>query len=955
MKYVYLFSEGNAKMRELLGGKGANLAEMTNIGLPVPQGFTITTEACTRYYEDGRVIADDIMAEIMEYVAKMEEMNGKKFGDKVNPLLVSVRSGARASMPGMMDTILNLGLNDEVVEAMIAGNPDPKFERFVYDSYRRFIQMFSDVVMEVGKKYFEQLIDAMKERKGVTYDVELSAADLKELAEQFKAEYKKQIGQDFPADPKVQLYEAIRAVFRSWDNPRANVYRRDNDIPYSWGTAVNVMPMVFGNLNDNSGTGVAFTRDPATGEKKLMGEFLTNAQGEDVVAGVRTPMPIAQMAEKFPEAYDQFVKVCKTLEDHYRDMQDMEFTVENGKLYMLQTRNGKRTAQAALKIACDLVDEGMIDEKTAVSMIEPRNLDTLLHPQFDAAALKAATPIGKGLGASPGAACGKVVFTADDAVAWKEKGEKVILVRLETSPEDITGMKAAEGILTVRGGMTSHAAVVARGMGECCVSGCGDIRMDEENKRFTLGDKTFHEGDLISIDGATGNIYDGVIPTVDASISGYFGRIMAWADKYRRLAVRTNADTPRDAKKARELGAQGIGLCRTEHMFFDPARIAAFREMICADTLEEREAALAKIQPMQQSDFEALYEAMEGDPVTIRFLDPPLHEFVPNTEEEIELLARTVGKTVEQVKDIIAGLHEFNPMMGHRGCRLAVTYPEIAAMQTRAVIRAAIAVQQRHPEWTVVPEIMIPLVGEVKELKYVKDVVTKTADEEIAAAGAAMKYKVGTMIEIPRAALTADQIAKEAEFFSFGTNDLTQMTFGFSRDDAGKFLGSYYDKKIYENDPFAKLDQTGVGKLVEMAAKLGRATRPDIHLGICGEHGGEPTSVAFCHKVGLDYVSCSPFRVPIARLAAAQAAIAEEKEAEAAAKEKAEEAARAVKAQVDEKVDAAKAALKEAAEQLTYLAAGATGELKEVVSAGFKSLLAGWEEAKKTYGETRSK
>ena len=945
MKYVYLFSEGNANMRELLGGKGANLAEMTNIGLPVPQGFTITTEACTRYYEDGQRIADDIMAEIMEYVSKMEEMNGKKFGDRTNPLLVSVRSGARASMPGMMDTILNLGLNDEVVAAMIAGNPDPKFERFVYDSYRRFIQMFSDVVMEVGKKYFEQLIDAMKEKKGVTYDVELTAADLKELANEFKAEYKKQIGEDFPADPKVQLYEAIRAVFRSWDNPRANVYRRDNDIPYSWGTAVNVMPMVFGNLNDNSGTGVAFTRDPATGEKKLMGEFLTNAQGEDVVAGVRTPMPIARMAELFPEAYAQFVEVCRTLEDHYRDMQDMEFTVENGKLFMLQTRNGKRTAQAALKIACDLVDEGMIDEKTAVGMIEPRNLDTLLHPQFDTAALKAATPIGRGLGASPGAACGKVVFTAEDAVAWKERGENVILVRLETSPEDITGMKAAQGILTVRGGMTSHAAVVARGMGECCVSGCGDIRMDEENKRFTLGGKTFTEGDIISIDGSTGCVYDGVIPTVDASISGYFGRIMGWADKYRRLVVRTNADTPRDAKKARELGAEGIGLCRTEHMFFDPERIAAFREMICADTLEERETALAKIQPMQQADFEALYEAMEGDPVTIRFLDPPLHEFVPTTEEEIELLAKTVNKTVAQIRDIIASLHEFNPMMGHRGCRLAVTYPEIAAMQTRAVIRAAIRVQEKHPDWNVVPEIMIPLVGEARELKYVKDVVTKTADEEIAEAGVNLKYKVGTMIEIPRAALTADQIAKEAEFFSFGTNDLTQMTFGFSRDDAGKFLGAYYDKKIYENDPFAKLDQTGVGKLVEMAAKLGRETRPDLHLGICGEHGGEPSSVAFCHRVGLDYVSCSPFRVPIARLAAAQAAIAEEKE----------NARQAEKDRLEQKVEAAKAALKEAADQLSSAAADATGELKDVVSAGFRSLLAGWEEAKRTYGETRTK
>ena len=872
-KYVYLFSEGNASMRELLGGKGANLAEMTNIGLPVPQGFTISTEACTKYYEDGRKINDEIMAEIMENIAKMEEINGKKFGDLKNPMLVSVRSGARASMPGMMDTILNLGLNDEVVNAMIQGNPDPKFERFVYDSYRRFIQMFSDVVMEVGKKYFEQLIDEMKTKKGVKLDVELTAADLKELAEQFKAEYKKQIGEDFPSDPKTQLYEAIKAVFRSWDNPRANVYRRDNDIPYSWGTAVNVMPMVFGNLNDNSGTGVAFTRDPATGEKKLMGEFLTNAQGEDVVAGVRTPMPIAQMEEKFPEAFHQFVQVCSTLENHYHDMQDMEFTVENGKLFMLQTRNGKRTAQAALKIACDLVDEGMIDEKQAVLMIDPRNLDTLLHPQFDAEALAKANPMGKGLGASPGAACGKIVFNADDAIEWKKRGEKVVLVRLETSPEDITGMKAAQGILTVRGGMTSHAAVVARGMGTCCVSGCGDIAMDEANKKFTLGGKTFHEGDFISIDGSTGKIYDGIIPTVDATISGYFGRIMGWADKYRRLRVRTNADTPRDAKKARELGAEGIGLCRTEHMFFEADRIAAFREMICSDTVEERKAALAKILPYQQGDFEQLYEALEGMPVTIRFLDPPLHEFVPNTESEIALLAKTQGKTVEQIKNIIASLHEFNPMMGHRGCRLAVTFPEIAEMQTRAVIRAAINVQKRHADWTVKPEIMIPLVGEVKELKYVKDVVVATADEELKAAGVEMPYKVGTMIEIPRAALTADEIAKEAEFFSFGTNDLTQMTFGFSRDDAGKFLGAYYDKKIYENDPFARLDQVGVGKLVKMAATLGRQTRPDLHLGICGEHGGDPSSVEFCHKVGLDYVSCSPFRVPIARLAAAQAAI----------------------------------------------------------------------------------
>ena len=876
-KYVYLFSEGNAKMRELLGGKGANLAEMTNIGLPVPQGFTITTEACTQYYEDGRTINDEIMAEIMKNVEKMEEINGKKFGDLNNPLLVSVRSGARASMPGMMDTILNLGLNDDVVAAMIKGNPDPKFERFVYDCYRRFIQMFSDVVMEVGKKYFEQLIDKMKAEKGVTFDTELTAADLKALAEQFKAEYKKQIGADFPSDPKVQLYEAIRAVFRSWDNPRANVYRREHDIPYSWGTAVNVMPMVFGNLNDNSGTGVAFTRDPATGEKKLMGEFLTNAQGEDVVAGVRTPMPISQMEAKFPQAYADFVKVCSLLENHYRDMQDMEFTVENGKLFMLQCRSGKRTAHAALKIACDLVDEGMINEEQAVLMIEPRNLDTLLHPQFDAKALAAAKPIGKGLGASPGAACGKVVFTAEDAKEWAARKEKVILVRLETSPEDIEGMKAAQGILTVRGGMTSHAAVVARGEGTCCVSGCGDIVMDEENKKFTLAGKTFHEGDFISLDGSTGYIYEGVIPTVDAQIAGEFGRVMAWADKYRRLRVRTNADTPKDAAKAVQLGAEGIGLTRTEHMFFDSDRIAAFREMICSDTKEERVAALAKIEPMQRADFEGIYEAMEGRPVTIRFLDPPLHEFVPTDEADIEALAKAQGKTVEQIKNIITGLHEFNPMMGHRGCRLAVTYPEIAEMQTRAVIKAALAVNARHPEWNIVPEIMIPLVGEVKELKFVKDVVVKVADTLIAEAGSDMKYLVGTMIEIPRAALTADQIATEAEFFSFGTNDLTQMTFGFSRDDAGKFLKYYYDNKIYENDPFARLDQTGVGKLVEMACKLGRATRPDLHLGICGEHGGDPSSVEFCHKVGLDYVSCSPFRVPIARLAAAQAAIRDKK------------------------------------------------------------------------------
>ncbi len=874
-KWVYMFSEGDMTMRNLLGGKGANLAEMTAIGLPVPQGFTITTEACTQYYEDGRKINDEIMAQAMEGVKKMEEINGKKFGDLNNPLLVSVRSGARASMPGMMDTILNLGLNDEVVAAMIAGNPDPKFERFVYDSYRRFIQMFSDVVMEVGKKYFEQLIDAMKEKKGVEYDIELTAADLKELAEQFKAEYKKQLGEDFPSDPVTQLKLAIEAVFRSWDNPRANVYRRDNDIPYSWGTAVNVMPMVFGNLNNESGTGVAFTRDPATGENKLMGEFLINAQGEDVVAGVRTPMPIAQMEKEFPEAYAEFLKVCDTLENHYHDMQDMEFTVENKKLYMLQCRNGKRTAQAALKIACDLVDEGHKTEAEAVAMIDPRNLDTLLHPQFDATALKAATPMGKGLGASPGAACGKVVFTADDAETWNAKGEKVVLVRLETSPEDITGMKAAQGILTVRGGMTSHAAVVARGMGTCCVSGCGDIVMDEENKKFTLGGKEFHEGDYISIDGSTGNIYDGVIPTVDAQIAGEFGRIMSWADKYRKLKVRTNADTPADAKKARELGAEGIGLCRTEHMFFEADRIAAFREMICSDTVEEREAALEKILPYQQSDFEKLYEALEGCPVTIRFLDPPLHEFVPTEEEDIKKLADAQGKTVEQIKAIIASLHEFNPMMGHRGLRLAVTYPEIAKMQTRAVIRAAINVQKAHPDWTVSPEIMIPLSCDAKELKFVKDIVVATADAEIAAAGSSMKYEVGTMIEIPRAALTAGDIAKEAEFFCFGTNDLTQMTYGFSRDDAGKFLNAYYDNKIFENDPFAKLDQTGVGQLMEMAVKNGKAVRPSLHCGICGEHGGDPSSVEFCHKIGLDYVSCSPFRVPIARLAAAQAAIAE--------------------------------------------------------------------------------
>ena len=872
-KWVYTFKEGNMSMRNLLGGKGANLAEMTEIGLPVPQGFTITTEACTQYYEDGRKINDEIMAQTMDGVKWMEEVNGKKFGDLKNPLLVSVRSGARASMPGMMDTILNLGLNDEVVEAMIAGNPDPAFERFVYDSYRRFIQMFSDVVMEVGKKYFEQLIDKMKEEKGVQYDVELTAADLKTLAEQFKAEYKNQLGSDFPSDPVEQLKLAIEAVFRSWDNPRANVYRRDNDIPYSWGTAVNVMPMVFGNLNDQSGTGVAFTRDPATGENKLMGEFLVNAQGEDVVAGVRTPMPIAQMEEMFPEAYAEFLKVCETLENHYHDMQDMEFTVENKKLYMLQCRNGKRTAPAALKIACDLVDEGHKTEEEAVLMIDPRNLDTLLHPQFDAAALKAATPLGKGLGASPGAACGKVVFTADDAVEWAERGEKVVLVRLETSPEDITGMKAAQGILTVRGGMTSHAAVVARGMGTCCVSGCGDIAMDEENKTFTLGGQTFVEGSEISIDGTTGNIYGTLIPTVDATIAGEFGRVMAWADKFRTLKVRTNADTPEDAKKARELGAEGIGLCRTEHMFFEESRIAAFREMICSDTVEEREAALEKILPYQQGDFEALYEALEGNPVTIRFLDPPLHEFVPTEEADIEKLAKAQGKSVETIKNIIASLHEFNPMMGHRGCRLAVTYPEIAKMQTKAVIRAAINVQKNHPDWTVKPEIMIPLVCEVKELKFVKNVVVETADAEIAAAGVALEYEVGTMIEIPRAALTADEIATEADFFCFGTNDLTQMTFGFSRDDAGKFLNAYYDTKIFENDPFAKLDQNGVGKLMETAIKLGKPVNPKLHVGICGEHGGDPSSVEFCHKIGLDYVSCSPFRVPIARLAAAQAAI----------------------------------------------------------------------------------
>ena len=870
-KWVYLFSEGNANMRELLGGKGANLAEMTSLGLPVPQGFTITTEACTQYYEDGREINDEIQGQINEYIVKMEEITGKKFGDKENPLLVSVRSGARASMPGMMDTILNLGLNETVVEVIAEKSNNP---RWAWDCYRRFIQMYSDVVMEVGKKYFEELIDKMKADRGVQQDVELTADDLKELANQFKAEYKEKIGADFPDDPKEQLMGAIKAVFRSWDNPRANVYRRDNDIPYSWGTAVNVQSMAFGNMGDDCGTGVAFTRDPATGEKKLMGEFLKNAQGEDVVAGVRTPMPIAQMEQEFPEAFAQFKEVCSTLENHYRDMQDMEFTVENKKLYMLQTRNGKRTAQAALKIACDLVDEGMRTEEEAVVMIDPRNLDTLLHPQFDAAALKAATPMAKALGASPGAACGKIVFTAEDAVEWNARGEKVVLVRLETSPEDITGMKASQGILTVRGGMTSHAAVVARGMGTCCVSGCGDINMDEENKKFTLNGKELNEGDSISIDGSTGNIYDGIIPTVDATIAGEFGRIMDWADKYRTMKVRTNADTPADAKKARELGAEGIGLCRTEHMFFEEDRIAAFREMICADTVEEREAALDKILPYQQSDFEALYEALEGNPVTIRFLDPPLHEFVPTEEADIKKLADAQGKSVEDIKAIIASLHEFNPMMGHRGCRLAVTYPEIAKMQTKAVIRAAINVQKAHTDWTVKPEIMIPLIGDVKELKYVKKFVVETADAEIAAAGSNLEYEVGTMIEIPRAALTADEIAAEADFFCFGTNDLTQMTFGFSRDDAGKFLDAYYDAKIFENDPFAKLDQTGVGKLMETSLKLGKPVNSKLHCGICGEHGGDPSSVEFCNKIGLDYVSCSPFRVPIARLAAAQAAIA---------------------------------------------------------------------------------
>ena len=944
-KWVYMFSEGDMSMRNLLGGKGANLAEMSSIGLPVPQGFTITTEACTQYYEDGRKINDEIMGQAMEGVKKMEELNGKKFGDLNNPLLVSVRSGARASMPGMMDTILNLGLNDEVVAAMIKGNPDPAFERFVYDSYRRFIQMFSDVVMEVGKKYFEQLIDAMKEKKGVQFDVDLTAQDLKELAEQFKAEYKKQLGKDFPSDPVEQLKLAIEAVFRSWDNPRANVYRRDNDIPYSWGTAVNVMPMVFGNLNNESGTGVAFTRDPATGEKKLMGEFLKNAQGEDVVAGVRTPMPIAQMEQEFPEAYKQFIEVCETLENHYHDMQDMEFTVENKKLYMLQCRNGKRTAQAALKIACDLVDEGHKTEEEAVAMIDPRNLDTLLHPQFDAAALKAATPIGKGLGASPGAACGKVVFTADDAVEWAAKGEKVILVRLETSPEDITGMKSAEGILTVRGGMTSHAAVVARGMGECCVSGCGDINMDEENKKFELAGKTFKEGDFISIDGTTGNIYEGVIKTVDAKIAGEFGRIMGWADKYRRLKVRTNADTPADAKKARELGAEGIGLCRTEHMFFDEERIAAFREMICADTAEAREKALDKILPYQQDDFAQLFEALEGNPVTIRFLDPPLHEFVPHEEAEQKKLADALGKSLDEVKAIVEGLKEFNPMMGHRGCRLAVTYPEIAKMQTKAIIRAAIDVQKKHSDWNVVPEIMIPLVGEVKELKFVKDVVVETADAEIKAAGSNLKYEVGTMIEIPRAALTADDIAKEADFFCFGTNDLTQMTFGFSRDDAGKFLNSYYDTKIFESDPFAKLDQTGVGKLMDTAIKLGKPVNPNLHIGICGEHGGDPSSVEFCDAIGLDYVSCSPFRVPVARLAAAQAAIAHKNAGSSSSA-----SSDGSKSFVDEET---KEKLKEYSEKAVQIAKDLAESTSEAAKKGLEALKVGVEAAKKSYNESK--
>ena len=945
-KYVYLFTEGNAKMRELLGGKGANLAEMTNIGLPVPQGFTITTEACTQYYEDGRKINDEIMAEIMQNVETMEKINGKKFGDLENPLLVSVRSGARASMPGMMDTILNLGLNDEVVEAMIKHNPDPKFERFVYDCYRRFIQMFSDVVMEVGKKYFEQLIDQMKAEKGVKLDIELTAEDLKKLASQFKAEYKKQLGTDFPSDPKVQLYEAIRAVFRSWDNPRANIYRMDHDIPYSWGTAVNVMPMVFGNLNDNSGTGVAFTRNPANGEKKLMGEFLTNAQGEDVVAGVRTPMPISEMEKLFPEAYEQFVKVCDILEDHYRDMQDMEFTVENGKLYMLQCRSGKRTAAAAIKIACDLIDEGMISEEDALMQIDAKSLDMLLHPTFDAEALKKAQPIGKGIAASPGAAAGAIVFTAEDAAEHGKKGEKVVLVRLETSPEDIEGMKYSQGILTVRGGQTSHAAVVARGMGTCCVSGCGDIKMDEENKCFTLAGREFHEGDLISLDGSTGNIYGELIPTVPADPnSGYFGRIMELSDKYKTMGVRTNADSPADARQAAAFGAQGIGLCRTEHMFFDPSRIGAFREMICSETKEEREAALAKIEPMQQSDFEGLFEALGGYPVTIRFLDPPLHEFVPTEEADIEALAATQGKSVAYIKQIIADLHEFNPMMGHRGCRLAVTYPEIAAMQTRAVIKAALAVQGRHPDWKVVPEIMIPLIGEVKEFDFVKKIVVGTADQVIKDSGIELEYEVGTMIEVPRAALTADAIAKDADFFCFGTNDLTQMTMGFSRDDSGKFLSAYYQNKIYESDPFNRLDTVGVGKLMKMAVDLGRSVNGTLHCGICGEHGGDPSSIEFCNEIGLDYVSCSPFRVPIARLSAAQAAIKANKAAKAAEK--------AAEDEIDAKVEAVKSTLKDAAEKLTAAAETASTELKEFAQAGFKSLAAGWEEFKKTFNQER--
>ena len=945
-KYVYLFTEGNAKMRELLGGKGANLAEMTNIGLPVPQGFTITTEACTKYYEDGRKINDEIMAEIMKNVELMEQINGKKFGDLENPLLVSVRSGARASMPGMMDTILNLGLNDEVVEAMIKHNPDPKFERFVYDCYRRFIQMFSDVVMEVGKKYFEQLIDQMKAQKGIKFDVELTAADLKELASQFKAEYKKQLGEDFPSDPKVQLYEAIRAVFRSWDNPRANVYRMDHDIPYSWGTAVNVMPMVFGNLNDNSGTGVAFTRNPANGEKKLMGEFLTNAQGEDVVAGVRTPMPISEMEKLFPEAYEQFVKVCDILENHYRDMQDMEFTVENGKLYMLQCRSGKRTAAAAIKIACDLIDEGMISEEEALMQIDAKSLDMLLHPTFDTAALKKAQPIGKGIAASPGAAAGAIVFTAEDAVEHGKKGEKVVLVRLETSPEDIEGMKYSQGILTVRGGQTSHAAVVARGMGTCCVSGCGDIKMDEENKRFTLAGREFHEGDLISLDGSTGNIYGELIPTVPADPnSGYFGRIMELSDKYKTMGVRTNADTPNDAKQAAAFGAQGIGLCRTEHMFFGPDRIPAFREMICAETVEERKAALDKIEPMQQADFEGLFEALGGHPVTIRFLDPPLHEFVPTEEADIEALAKAQGKSVAYIKQVIADLHEFNPMMGHRGCRLTVTYPEIAVMQTSAVIKAALAVKARHADWNVVPEIMIPLVGELKEFKFVKNIVVETADQLIKEAGSDLKYEVGTMIEIPRAALTADEIAKEADFFCFGTNDLTQMTFGFSRDDAGKFLPAYYQNKIYEFDPFARLDTVGVGKLMKMAVKMGHENNASIHCGICGEHGGDPSSIEFCNEIGLNYVSCSPFRVPIARLSAAQAAIKANKAAK--------DAEKAAEEEIDAKVEAVKATLKDAADKLSAAAETASSELKDFAQAGFKSLAAGWEEFKKTFNQER--